>query len=485
MKKTIAHGMAAGAVLLMAAGQASAAPTGMQVDTKLFPYAPSLINWEKSKAGFTPPETCAECHPDQYKEWTGSMHALAFQDPIYQGELNKAVKAVGHDVARQCEGCHSAAAVVTGEVKGPGLTGLGPMAMAGVSCDICHSVKGHTGWQTPYHQPENGSFILSPGRDTQDGAVLTKYGPYKGDAVCGGGFHECVESPLHKQTELCGSCHQVHHYQAQIPIEATYLEWKNGPYALKGITCQDCHMVDFETFLRTADQFQKPRRGEFRHYFNGANFLVYSLVEQAAKKAGNDELAANAHRKYEMAIKRLQAAADLEVSPIYRNNRLAELKVRVKNIRAGHNLPTSLTNVRQVWLEVTARDRKGKVLMTTGTVTGTGELPTEARIFNSEGMSESFHFTVDPWKLVAFSRHDSIPPRGYKDVYYGLTAPEGGEVSVEVKLRYRQADQQVAEALLAAVPADVDLEKIYGLKKVPALPVVDMVERKVSFSARK
>lgn len=486
MNKTIALGLAAGAGLLLAAGQAAAAWADGQLDTKLFPYAPSLLNWEKSKAGFTPPETCAECHPDQYQEWTGSMHALAFQDPIYQGELSKAVKAVGPEVAKQCEGCHSAAAVVTGEVKGPGLTGLSPMAMAGVSCDVCHSVKGHNGWKTPYHQPENGSLILSPGKETKDGVVLTKYGPYKGEEGCGGGFHDCVESPLHKTTDLCGSCHQVHHYQAHTPIESTYREWKDGPYGLKDIACQDCHMVDHETFLRTADKLQKPQRGEYRHYFSGANFLVYYLTEQAAKKAGNEELAANAHQKYEMAVKRLQAAADLEVSPIYRNNRLAELKVRVKNIRAGHNLPTSLTNIRQVWLEVTAKDKNGKVLMTTGTVDAKGELPPEARVFNSEGMGDNFHFAIDPWQLVSFSRHDSIPPKGYKDVYYGLTAPEAsGQVAVEVKLRYRQAEQKVAEALLAAVPADIDLEKIYGLKKVPTLPVVDMVQKKVNISARK
>jgi hypothetical protein len=33
--------------------------------------------------------------------------------------------------------------------------------------------------------------------------------------------------------------------------------------------------------------------------------------------------------------------------------------------------------------------------------------------------------------------------------------------------------------LLAAVPADISLEAIYGLKKVPPLPVVDMVEKKM------
>jgi len=414
------------------------------------------------------------------------MHALAFKDPVYQGELNKAVKAAGHDIARQCEGCHSPVGVVTGQVKGPGLTGLNSIALNGVSCDICHSVKSHTGWQTPYHQPENGSFVMSPGKETPDGVVLTKYGPYAPEEGCGEGFHECVEQPLHKTTELCANCHQVHHYETHTPLESTYREWKDGPYSVKNIACQDCHMVDYDTFVRSADEFKKPERGEFRHYFNGANFLVYYLLEQAAKKGGDEALAANAHSKFELAVARLKAAAEVEVMPIYRDNKLAELKVRVHNKRAGHNLPTSLTNIRQIWLEMTVKDQDGKVIMTTGTVGKDGELPEEVRLFNSDGMGDGFHFQVDPWKVISFSRHETIPPKGYKDVYYGLAAPQAkGPLSVEVKLRYRQAEQKIAHALLAAVPSDIDLAATYGLTSMPDLPVVDMVEKTVSVPATK
>ena len=70
-------------------------------------------------------------------------------------------------------------------------------------------------------------------------------------------------------------------------------------------------------------------------------------------------LASNLHKKYDMAIAKLKAAAELEISPVYAKGQLAEIKVRVKNVRAGHNLPTSLTNVREMWLEVTAKDAAG------------------------------------------------------------------------------------------------------------------------------
>jgi len=455
------------------------------VDREFYPYYPSLIKWNKSGAGFTEPMVCSGCHPRQYEEWTGSVHALAFQDPIYQGELNKGFKAVGHEVTRQCEGCHSPAGVVTGEIKGPGLTGLSPMALAGVSCDICHSISGVTHWQTPTHEAENGSFILTPGVDTKDGVTLIKRGPFKPSEGCGGGFHECVESPLHLQGELCASCHQVYHYNDHFPLEATYNEWKHGPYAQKGILCQDCHMVDTEAFLRSADAFKKPERGEYRHYFSGANYLLLYLAEGAAKKAGDEKLAANLHKKYDLAVAKLKAAASLELYPVYRSGSLTEIKVRVKNARAGHNLPTSLTNVREMWLEVIARDAAGTIVLSSGGFDSPGTLVPDTRVFNSEGMGKDFHFAVDPWVVTAFSRHETIPPRGYKDAYFGVApSKKAGPVTVEARLRYRQADQKVAMKILDAAPEDINLEKIYGIKYVPALPIVEMAVKKESFNSR-
>ncbi len=472
-------------VLLLAGGAlfspAGAEPAVFSFDKSIFPYYPSLIQWEKSDVPFTPPQKCGECHPKQYNEWNGSVHNMALRDPIYQGELNKAVKAVGHEITRQCEGCHSPAGMVTGEIKGAGLAGLSPMALAGVSCDICHSISGVTHLQTPTHDPENGSFILNPGTAGRP----VKRAPFKPSDSCGGGFHSCEQSSTQLKADICASCHQVYHYDAHFPLEATYNEWKSGPYAQVDVLCQDCHMVDTKTFLEVADTFRKPKREEYRHYFNGANYLLSYLGAAAAKISGEQKLAKNLMLQYDMAIERLQSAADLELTPVYRGGDLAELKVRVKNIRAGHNLPTSLTNVRQMWLEVIARDENGKIILSTGAVTADGTLPEDVRIFNSDGMGKDFHFAVHPWVVTSFSRHDTIPAKGYKDVHYGINPPAGVKnIAFEVKLRYRQADQKVAEALLAAVPKDIDLKAVYGLEKIPQLPIVNMVTKQSLFKVK-
>lgn len=464
------------ATLLSVGVNTTASASPFKVDLELFKFNPSLIVYEKSAAEFTDPQTCGECHQDKYQEWNGSLHSMAFIDPVYQGELNKANKAVGHSISRQCEGCHSPAGVVTGEIKGPGVSGLSAVAKAGVSCDICHSISGLNHDKTPTREPENGSFVIKPGEDRPDGPVLIKHGPRPPKEICGDGFHECQQTEFHAKADICASCHQVYHYEKHFPIEATYNEWKHSAYAQQDIHCQDCHMVDTATFLKVADSLVKPERKDYRHYFNGANYLLYYLGAQAAEKVGDKEQVGRLMQQYDMAVKRLQNAAELEIEPIYRKGALAEVRVRVKNLRAGHNLPTSLTNIRQMWLEVIVKDEKGRVVLATGAVEADGSLAKDARLFNSDGMGPDMHFAVDPWIITAFSRHETIPPKGYRDVHYGVTAPKGSKkLTVEAKLRYRQADQKIAEALLSAVPKDIDLARDYGLSKVPALPVVDMV----------
>lgn len=458
------------------------ADTVFPVDRELYPWYPSLVRWEKNAAEFHPPSACADCHPQQFEEWSGSLHALAFVDPVYQGELHKGIKAVGRDIARQCEGCHTAAAMVRGELGKANFKEHSELALAGVSCDVCHSVSGVTHQQTPSREPENGSLVLAPGRD--DG-TLVKRGPFAPTADCGGGFHDCGESALHRSADLCASCHQVLHYDKHFPIEATYQEWKGSPYAQEGIGCQDCHMVETATFLRAA-AFAKPARADYRHFFNGANYLLYHLARAAALKSGDEAGARRFGQQYDMAVARLQAAAGLEISPVYVDGRLLELRVRVKNLRAGHSLPTSLTNVRQMWLELRVVDEKGGILRRSGGIDAQGHLEPETRLFNSDGMGENMHFAIDPWVVTGFSRHDTIPPRGYRDVVYGLELPAKVKtVKVEATLRYRQADQAVAEKLLAAVPAGLDLQATYGLDQVPQLPVVEMAKASATLAARR
>lgn len=459
-----------------------------------YQFYPSNIAFEDKGVPFEVPSvmTCGGCHPQQFEDWKGSMHAQAFRDPIYLGELMLGIKDVGRGITKQCEGCHTAAAVVSGQMPKKteefDFSKLNDLAKAGVSCDVCHSIKTHTHWDTPSHEPENGSYVLSPGyKDKNGNNVRTKYGPFPDYDGCGGGFHECIESPLHLRGELCGGCHQVFHYEEHFPIEHTYNEWKKGIYSIKGIQCQDCHMVDIPTFKRSADTFQKPKRSEYRHFFNGANFTMYLFEKLRAEKMGDAKMAANAQLKYDMAVQRLQLAADMEIDPIYNEEgNLSKIKVRIWNKRCGHALPTSLTNVRQMWLEVVAKDETGKVILKSGFVKDDDRLDENTYMFNSEGADINLQPTSDPWKLVSFTRHDIIPPKGYRDVYYStLSDLKKHDITFHAKLRFRVAGRDLAEKIFANLPKGFDLEEIYGLKALPEhLPVVDMIDKTVNFSTK-
>jgi hypothetical protein len=79
-------------------------------------------------------------------------------------------------------------------------------------------------------------------------------------------------------------------------------------------------------------------------------------------------------------------------------------------------------------------------------------------MFGSEGQDAQRQPAVDPWAVRSLARIDSIPSQGFRDVYYGIPQSNGGgALSFEVRLRYRQASQELAEDILAAMPADIDL----------------------------
>ena len=86
-----------------------------------------------------------------------------------------------------------------------------------------------------------------------------------------------------------------------------------------------------------------PKREQmYTHEFVGANAVVTELL--------------GAKQHAAIAVKRLQNAASisLELPATAAAGTMVTFKVKVRNETAGHNLPTSLTDVRQVWVEVVA-----------------------------------------------------------------------------------------------------------------------------------
>ena len=424
---------------------------------KMFPFYPSLLTTSTGKpvasTEFEDPSVCRGCHAEIYKQWNGSMHSNAFVDPVFQALWRIGIKETDGAVERLCAGCHSVIGTVAEEIKlgADGVFRASEIAMKGVQCDICHTIKAAREQETPSREPQNASLVVDPGS--------VKRGPYK-DADSP--YHETEYSDLHTRSEFCANCHNVFHPSNNFPIEDTYREWKTSVYAQAGIQCQDCHMMPVEKAIEAARTLKRPvnpgraavggpqRENVFTHEFVGANAAVTELL--------------GAKNHAAIAVKRLQNAASLalELPEKAAKGGIVKFKVRVRNETAGHNLPTSLTDVRQVWLEVVVKAGDAVVLHS-GALDAEGTVDPDAMMFHAHAVDKEGHHTVKPWEIVRFEANTTIPPKGSTAVPYSLQVPAAaqGPLSVQATLRYRSADQKLANHLLGA--------------GAPKLPVIDMV----------
>ncbi len=423
-----------------------------------FPFYPAFLKVELKAEGAQPvpenwqdPQVCAGCHPRQYKGWSSSMHANAFKDPVFQAEWALAHKATDGKTLNHCGGCHTPIGIATGTVKfDPSLGKHGgftapSIAEKGVSCDVCHTISGTTAVHTSTGDPGNASFIMSPGR-VKRATLKDAKSP----------FHDTEYSELHSQSAFCANCHNIFHPDNRFPVEHTYDEWKASPYAQKGIQCQDCHMVPVDTAIRVANEMKRPKDladhglGGFAgmgaktkrdivhdHGFVGGN----TVIAEALGVKGASENKAEA-------LKRLQNAAELDFEIVPAKGGANLLKVKVTNARAGHHLPTSLTFIRQIWLEVHVTDDKGNVLLSSGVAKG-NLVPADAVSFINRSVDKDAKPTINPWEIASFDHQNTIPPKGFRYGVYAFRLPDGAAgFKVHAKLNYQSYAQKVADKLL-------------------------------------
>jgi hypothetical protein len=419
------------------------------------------------------------------------MHSISFKDPIFQAEWALAEKATDGQLMNLCGGCHTPVGVLTNTVKFDpklgkhgGFTAEG-VAEKGVFCDVCHTVTDTNHAKGPYGSPGNASIVLSPGP--------TKYGPLK-DAKSP--YHQTAYSDLHTKAEFCGNCHNIFHPGNKFPVEHTYDEWKASPYAQKGIICQDCHMVPVDTAIRVANEMTRPKDLK-EHGLGGVAGIgaeqERSLVHDHGFVGGNSIIApllgvegAEEHRAE--AIKRLQGAAELEISAKPTDDRgTYQLKVKVTNARAGHQLPTSLTFVRQLWLEIVVKDSHGKVVYTSGILGEDNRLPDETVIFRNHAVDDHGKPTLNPWEVARFDEINTIPPKGYRYGTYHFNLPSLDEsFSVTANLNYQSYDQAFVDKLLGKDKLHVPTVNMKSLTRSfnrRGLPIAWMNDRQMKVAS--
>lgn len=408
---------------------------------------------------FFSPISCGSCHPEIFKMWSGSTHANAWKNPLFQALYNLGKKtAEGESQKRNiesCVRCHFPIGHSAGDANLPVDDEKG-----GVICDFCHSVRATTGIG-------NAPYILSPGNAAaMEGGI--KYGPFKDSPET---IHGSQYSELHTRSEFCGGCHDVSHAGNDLPIEQTYTEWRQGPYNTNDpettVHCQDCHMRQRPGFPSTGSTDRpdnpglaspeimggKKRPHIWTHYFVGGSVSQISLPP-------------NSEVQPQMAIDRLKNAATLEVvaNPNAKKGDILKFQVNIKNTGAGHYLPTGLTELRQMWLETSVTDAEDKIIYQSGKVDEKGNVDPNATIYHTVFGDENGKQTLHVWTATHIISDNRIPPKGQKEEHFVCLIPGDAKSPLKVKavLHYRSAPQDVVDTLL-------------GEKSIK-LPVIDMAE---------
>lgn len=305
-----AFALLAATVLLSGPSRAVDPPAGKAGDEAL---------GSQTYEAFEPDEDCAACHVDIARQHQQSMMSQSFTHPwdeIEYFELAlphslKEPKVAG--VKAGCNGCHAPLAFLAGDIP-PKRPAAKTRANEGVSCDLCHTIVGMKG-----DRPYNFNWIAAPGEAKQGGRKPP------GDLA-----HPMTENPFLRSAEFCGTCHDE-----KSPfgtwVKATWAEWKEGPYGRANITCQQCHMPAAKGETAAGGTVYDDAR---QHLFHGAH--------DAGKLAGVAEVRIHPD--------------ELSVAP----GATVKFTATVVNAKAGHKIPSGSAEERLLWIEVTAKDAKGK-----------------------------------------------------------------------------------------------------------------------------
>jgi hypothetical protein len=395
---------------------------------------------------FVDPDTCGSCHDAIFEQWKGSQHNLSHVDPLYREvalhDLSGLTDPDELKEAEHCVVCHTPVGFVSGL---PARTSdhrkkIPALAAKGIQCDFCHS---STGARSLY----NADIKLDPGHGENDPG--TKRGPFDDSRS---DYHRSEYSAFHTKSEMCGVCHDVRHVVFGTKLETPYEEWKNGPYAAKGIQCQGCHMHQRPGVPATGSTPRPDnpgvaapggpaRRHLFTHYFVGGNTVVPPLF-------GNREQA-------RMAGERLRNAATVKLGDAIAGGRLT---VTVANTGAGHAIPTGLSHVRQVWLELTIMGPGGTVLYHGGGLDADGVIIRPAVIYNTVFADGAGRPVMNVAKARSVLRDRRIGPMKSVVESYDIPGISEGVVTAEAKLWYRIAPQELVDSVLGK-----------GKMKIPAI----------------
>ncbi len=387
------------------------------------------------------PQTCQSCHPDHYREWSGSMHAYAAEDPVFLAMNAKGQRETGGALGDFCVQCHAPLAVRQGlTTDGLNLDRI-PKHLQGVNCYFCHNVIGANG--------DHNNPLRLADDDTMRGGIAD---PVESAA------HRSEYSPLHdrarpESSRLCGPCHDIVTPKG-VHIERTFSEWSASLYAHNTTaelqTCQRCHMQGREGLAAQADGVYLRR--VTNHEFAGVDVALTPFPEIEAQRRA------------------VQRFLDPTVFPqlcVTRVPNGIQITVDLENLAAGHHFPSGASADRRVWLELIATLGERFVFSTGVVPDSVAATEIEAQDPNFWMLSEK-HFddqgqiTHSFWEVARYESRSLIAPTAiqpwdpeYRDPHQIRSfAVDGVADRVRMRLRLRPIGLEILDELIASGDLD-------------------------------
>lgn len=390
---------------------------------------------------FRPADSCQMCHPRQFDEWSGSMHAYSLKDPTFAALRRIGQSTYLNALNQACERCHSVIGSRSGEIQwGPfDMQTLSPVTQEGVGCDLCHTITGIS-------RLSNGGIALSPGK-TKHGSLRD---PQPNTA------HTSTYNDLYVSSEYCGSCHDLV-TDGGLGLETTFREWRQEGFHVTGKTCNECHMPAYTAAAAVGG----PVRTVHDHRFVGADLALVSFPNREGQLAAVTAMLQGALTVEFDIPSTVAAGSDLPI------------QVRLVNDKTGHDVPSGVPFIRQMWLSVIVRDQGGTILFASGQLDANGDLmdhhslfpERDSSLFNTQATMLRADSTETPftWEAVSLDNH-SIKSGETRRAGYVAAIPLGtaGALTVEIKLRFRSFPHYVMRGL--------------GLASLLPIPIIDMAE---------
>jgi hypothetical protein len=300
------------------------------------------------------PASCQPCHAEHYREWESSMHAYAARDPVFMAMNERGQAETQGELGELCVRCHAPMALELGLTRdGLNLPDLEDANARGVTCYFCHDVSA-------VEEDHNRGLTLARDavmRGGLGGADREASEPLDALPAVASPAHESAYSALHDRASsesagLCGACHDVVNGHG-VELERTFAEWRSSRFAATGAeqrTCAACHMSGYDGPAAA----QGPERTPHRHLWAGIDVALESSFPGIdAQRAAIDDA--------------LQGAVELTLAATTPES-LEQVAVTLTNRGVGHAWPSGAAQDRRAWVELTAYDDAGAVVLQSGHV---------------------------------------------------------------------------------------------------------------------